>query len=73
MQRVKTPAEFDRGAGSLRFLRQISGSSAPLDDQVRMFQGNSSGAAVGKKLEAAYLVDDAAFGDSVRAGCACGE
>ena len=61
MKRVKTVAKRNGSPGPLRLFRQPLDQSAPLDYQVRMFQGNVGAASIRKQLEASDFVDDASL------------
>jgi len=59
VKRVKPVTQRNGNAGPLRLIRQSLDQSAPLDNQVWMFQGNIGATPIRKQLEAPDFVDDA--------------
>jgi hypothetical protein len=59
---MEATAQFQRGPGRLRFVRQTLNQRAPLNDEIRLLQRDGCSAAIGEKFEAANLVDDTRFG-----------
>jgi hypothetical protein len=58
---MKPVAQRNGSAGPLRLFCQSLDQSAPLDNQVRMFQGNIRATPIREQFEAPDLVDDASL------------